>query len=47
VEPVSRAAIAAVNGMDIDGRPIKADEARERTERRSGGGDRPPRRDRW
>jgi RNA recognition motif-containing protein len=45
-----RAAIAAVNGMDLDGRTIKADEARERPERRSGGGGgggRGPRRERW
>ena len=44
-----RAAIAAVNGVDVDGRTIKADQARERTDRggRGGGGGRPPRRDRW
>jgi cold-inducible RNA-binding protein len=50
-----RAAIAAVNGVDIDGRAIKADQARERTDRGDrggrggggGGGGRPPRRDRW
>ncbi len=44
----ARAAIAAVDGTDVDGRAIKADQARERTDRRSGGGGRPPRReDRW
>ena len=48
-----RAAIAAVNGVDLDGRTIKADEARQRTERRGGagggggGGRGGPRRDRW
>ena len=47
-----RAAIAAVDGTELDGRAIKADQARERTERRDGGGGgggggRPPRRDRW
>jgi cold-inducible RNA-binding protein len=43
-----RAAIAAVNGADLDGRAIKADEARQKPERGGGGGGgRPPRRDRW
>jgi len=43
-----RAAIAAIDGTDVDGRTIKADRARERTERGGGGGGgRPPRRDRW
>jgi len=50
----ARAAIAAVNNVDVDGRAIKADEARERTDRGDrrggaggGGGGRPPRRERW
>lgn len=49
----ARAAIAAVNNVDVDGRAIKADEARERTDRgdrrggAGGGGGRPPRRERW
>ena len=51
-----QAAIAAVDGKEIDGRAIKADKARERTDRGDrggdrggggGGGGRPPRRDRW
>ena len=51
-----RAAIAAVNGVDLDGRSVKADEARERPDRGDrgdhrggggGGGSRPPRRERW
>ena len=45
-----RAAISAIDGTDVDGRTIKADKARERTERGGGGGGgggRPPRRDRW
>ena len=43
-----RAAIEAVNGTDLDGRTIKADEASPRPERGGGGGGgRPPRRDRW
>ena len=41
----ARAAIAAVDGKDLDGRALKADQAQERTDRRGGG--RPPRRDRW
>ena len=44
----ARAAIAAINDTDLDGRTIKADEARERTDRRGGGGGgRPQREDRW
>ena len=55
-EEEGRAAIAAVDGKELDGRQIKADKARERTERRGGGGGfggggggggRPPRQDRW
>jgi cold-inducible RNA-binding protein len=45
-----RAAIAALNNFDLDGRPLRVDEARQRTERRGGGGGgggRPPRRERW
>jgi len=49
-----RAAISAVNGVDLDGRALKADEARERPDRGDrrgggggGGGGRPPRRDSW
>lgn len=50
-----RAAIAALDGKDLDGRPLKVNEARPRTERTGGGGGgrgpgggggRPPRRDR-
>jgi RNA recognition motif-containing protein len=46
----ARAAIAAIDGTELDGRAIKADQARERTDRGGGGGrggGRPPRRDRW
>jgi RNA recognition motif-containing protein len=46
----ARAAIAAIDGTELDGRTIKADQARERTERRGGGGGgggRGPRRERW
>ncbi|MBN1919540.1 MAG: RNA-binding protein [Verrucomicrobia bacterium] len=39
-----RSAISAVNGVDLDGRSLKADEARDRGDR--GGGGRPSR-DRW
>jgi len=50
-----RAAISAIDGTEIDGRQLKADQARERQDRGGGdrGGDRgggrggPPRRDRW
>jgi len=43
-----RAAIAAIDGTDLDGRTIKADKARERERSdRGGGGGRPPRRERW
>jgi RNA recognition motif-containing protein len=41
----ARAAITAINGTEVDGRALKVDEARERTERR--GGDRPRRDERW
>jgi RNA recognition motif-containing protein len=39
----AEAAIAAVDGKDLDGRPLKVNEARPRTDRRGG----PPRQDRW
>jgi RNA recognition motif-containing protein len=39
----AEAAIAAVDGKDLDGRPLKVNEARPRTDRRNG----PPRQDRW
>ena len=42
----ARAAIAALDGKDLDGRPLKINEARARTDSRGGGG-RPPRNDRW
>jgi cold-inducible RNA-binding protein len=41
----ARAAITAINGTDLDGRALKVDEGRERTERR--GGERPRRDERW
>jgi RNA recognition motif-containing protein len=41
----ARAAIAALDGKDLDGRPIKVNESRPRPDRRGGG--RPPRRDRF
>ena len=40
-----RAAIAALDGKELEGRPLKINEARARTERRGGG--RPPRNDSW
>lgn len=47
----ARAAIAAVDGKELDGRALKVNEAKPRTDRRGGGGGggggRPPRRDRW
>jgi len=42
-----KAAISALDGKDFEGRPLKINEARPKTERRNGGGDRPPRRDRY
>jgi RNA recognition motif-containing protein len=39
----AEAAIAAIDGKDFEGRPIKVNEARPRADRRS----RPPREDRW
>ena len=42
----ARAAIAALDGTELDGRTIKVNEARPREDRRGGGG-RPQRRDRW
>ena len=41
----ARAAIEALDGTELDGRPLKVNEAQARTERR--GGERPPRQDRW
>ena len=40
----ARDAILAVNGRELDGRRLKVNEARERSDRRGGY---PPRRDRW
>jgi len=42
----ARAAIAALNGTDLDGRDLRINEANEKPDRGSGGG-RPPQRDRW
>jgi len=41
----ARAAMEALNGSDLDGRALNVNEARPRTERRSGGGS--SRRDSW
>jgi RNA recognition motif-containing protein len=44
----ARAAISALDGKEVDGRPLKINEAQPKTERRpGGGGGRPPRRDRY
>ena len=43
-DEAARAAIAALNGQDLDGRTLKVDEAKPR---RSSGGDRGRDRDRW
>jgi len=43
-EKEARAAIAALDGSELDGRTIKVNEARPRDDRR---GDRPQRRERW
>jgi len=50
----AQAAIQALDGKEIEGRALKVNEARARTERRDGGGGgggggggRPPRRPRW
>jgi cold-inducible RNA-binding protein len=40
----ARSAIEALDGSDLDGRPLKVNEARPRPDRRGGG---PPRQDRW
>lgn len=40
----ARSAIEAADGAELDGRPLKVNEARPRTDRRGGG---PPRQDRW
>lgn len=42
-QPEGEAAIAAIDGKDFEGRPLKVNEARPRPDRRS----RPPREDRW
>jgi len=42
----ARAAMAELDGKELDDRTVKVNEARPREER-GGGGDRPPRRDRW
>ena len=41
----ARAAIAALDGQDLEGRAIKVNESRPKEDRRGGG--RPPRRDRY
>jgi len=38
VEAEAQAAIAALNGKDLKGRPLTVNEARPRTENRGGGG---------
>lgn len=39
-DEATQAAIDALNGQDLEGRPLVVNEARERTERRGGGGGR-------
>ncbi len=41
----AKAAMSALDGKDVDGRALKANEARPKTDRGGSGG--PPRRDRW
>ena len=43
-EEEGRAALAALNGTEVDGRPLKVDEAHSRSD---SGGRRPPRERRW
>ncbi len=42
----ARAAIAALDAKELEERPLKVSEAHAKTDRR-GGGERPPRQDRW
>ena len=42
----ARAAIAALDTTELEERPLKVSEAHEKTDRQ-GGGERPPRQDRW